>query len=220
MSFISDVLGAGASFAMGNPLGAAADLVKGIEGLFGGGNSQQQVQQQLAQLNQALQLPPGTLQNIINSQQSQSPFGMDGGPSGACQQAMNTMQEGSGPSAAMHSDPGMGMNEQAAMQQAMNAVSQGQGEINAGRQTLQALQGQHGNSANVARHAAMNEIRQGSAEKQAGLNEMHHLQHHHHHGEPNRLNQNTQNQLMNTIAPQLERMRMEGQNPFMNGGMA
>jgi len=67
MSILGDVLGAGESLATGNAVGAAEDATRGIGDLIGMGASPQQVQQGLSQLDKALKLPQGTLENILSS---------------------------------------------------------------------------------------------------------------------------------------------------------
>ena len=104
-------MGAGASLASGNVLGAAEDVTKGVGEMLGSGASNQQVQQQLSQLDQALKLPPGTLENILKSV-----TGGSGGAQGASgEQAASALgggaQAASGMGGGAQAAPGAGGHE-------------------------------------------------------------------------------------------------------------
>ena len=114
MGLLGDIMGAGASLASGNVLGAAEDVTKGVGEMLGSGASNQQVQQQLSQLDQALKLPPGTLENILKSV-----TGGRGGAQGASgEQAASALgggaQAASGMGGGAQAAPGMGGGAQAA----------------------------------------------------------------------------------------------------------
>jgi len=102
MGLLGDVLGAGASLATGNIAGAAGSLAKVIGDLQGSGDSSQQVGQQLAQLDQALKLPPGTLENILkaNSGGGQGSGAAQGAGAGAFAGGAAGAAQGAGASAA------------------------------------------------------------------------------------------------------------------------
>ena len=111
MGLLGDIMGAGASLASGNVLGAAEDVTKGVGEMLGSGASNQQVQQQLSQLDQALKLPPGTLENILKSV-----TGGSGGAQGASgEQAASALgggaQAASGMGGGAQAAPGAGGHE-------------------------------------------------------------------------------------------------------------